>query len=207
MSQANPREEDEYIAVFQAFLEEHHKEDITSVLVADDPTGQYCVVVNVLELFDSNIEVSQKLLAAPNKMLPLFDGALAQAAVAIMQENATQISLSFKSHLHVRLSNLPICPELRRDKIPKTSDIGRFLALSGEMTGWDGVLGRWGGGEVGRGHHGLFDHPVLKQRLRALSIMSTTFVRNQMEKFVSVQTNRKTRTHLRRRAHFDRLNR
>lgn len=141
MSQANPREDDEYIAVFQAFLEEHHKEDITSVLVADDPTGQYCVVVNVLELFDSNIEVSQKLLAAPNKMLPLFDGALAQAAVAIMQENATQISLSFKSHLHVRLSNLPICPELRRDKIPKTSDIGRFLALSGEMTGWAGVLG------------------------------------------------------------------
>jgi len=133
MSQANGREGDECIAVFQAFLEEHHREDITSVLVADDPTGQYCVVVNALELFDSNIEVSQKLLAAPNKMLPLFDGALAQAAVSIMQENATQMSMSFKSHLHVRLSNLPICPELRRDKIPKTSDIGRFLALSGTV--------------------------------------------------------------------------
>lgn len=158
MTQANRREEDEYITIFQAFLEEHHKEDITSVLVADDPTGQYCVVVNVLELFDSNIEVSQKLLAAPNKMLPLFDGALAQAAVAIMQENATQISLSFKSHLHVRLSNLPICPELRRDKIPKTSDIGRFLALSGEMTGWAGVVGRLHVG--GGGNHGLFDHPA-----------------------------------------------
>ena len=133
MSQANRREEDEYIAVFQAFLAEHHKEDITSVLLANDPSCQYSVVVNALELFDSNIEVSQKLLAAPNKMLPLFDGALAQAAVTIMQENATQVSMSFKSHLHVRLSNLPICPELRRDKIPKTSDIGRFLAVSGEM--------------------------------------------------------------------------
>ena len=144
MSQANRREEDECVAVFQAFLEERHKEDITSVLVADDPTGQYCVVVNALELFDSNIEVSQKLLAAPNKMLPLFDGALAQAAVSIMQGNATQISMSFKSHLHVRLSNLPICPELRRDKIPKTSDIGRFLALSGEMTGWVGAVRREG---------------------------------------------------------------
>lgn len=147
MSQANRREEDEYIAVFQAFLEEHHREDITSVLLADDPSGQYCVVVNALELFDSIIEVSQKLLAAPNKMLPLFDGALAQAAVSIMQENATQISMSFKSHLHVRLSNLPICPELRRDKIPKTSDIGRFLAVSGEMTRWAvAVKGGSGGG-------------------------------------------------------------
>lgn len=132
MSQANRREEDACIAVFQAFLEEHHREDIASVLLAEDPSGQYSVVVNALELFDSNIEVSQKLLAAPNKMLPLFDGALAQAAVTIMQENATQVSMSFKAHLHVRLSNLPICPELRRDKIPKTSDIGRFLAVSGE---------------------------------------------------------------------------
>ncbi|KAL9967665.1 hypothetical protein ACROYT_G025945 [Oculina patagonica] len=133
MSQANRREEDECIAVFQAFLQEHHKEDITSALLADDPSCQYSVVVNALELFDSNIEVSQKLLAAPNRMLPLFDGALAQAAVTIMQESATQVSMSFKSHLHVRLSNLPICPELRRDKIPKTSDIGRFLAVSGTI--------------------------------------------------------------------------
>lgn len=156
MSQANRREEDEYIAVFQAFLEEHHREDITSVLLADDPSGQYCVVVNALELFDSNIEVSQKLLAAPNKMLPLFDGALAQAAVSIMQENATQISMSFKSHLHVRLSNLPICPELRRDKIPKTSDIGRFLAVSGEMTRWAVAVK----GGSGWGIRILFDPPT-----------------------------------------------
>ena len=148
MSQSNRLEEDEYMAVFQTFLQEHHREDITGILVAEDPTAQYCVVVNALELFDSNIEVSQKLLADPNKMLPLFDGALAQAAVSVMQENATQISMSFKSRLRVRLSNLPICPELRRDKIPKTSDIGRFLALSGEVTGWMGI----GGGGGGEGH-------------------------------------------------------
>lgn len=132
MSQTNCQEEDHHLAVFQAFLEEHHRDDISRVLHADDPSDQYCVVVNALELFDSNIEVSQKILAEPNKMLPLFDAALAQAAVTIMQENTTQVSMSFKSNLHVRLSNLPICPELRRDTIPKSSDIGRFLAVSGE---------------------------------------------------------------------------
>lgn len=187
MSQANGREGDECIAVFQAFLEEHHREDITSVLVADDPTGQYCVVVNALELFDSNIEVSQKLLAAPNKMLPLFDGALAQAAVSIMQENATQMSMSFKSHLHVRLSNLPICPELRRDKIPKTSDIGRFLALSGGVTGWSGAVG----------FHGLFYPPASPSPLsRVLSIMLKIPVGSQIERAVSVQSDRNTWKHL-----------
>ncbi|CAH3157264.1 unnamed protein product [Porites evermanni] len=133
MSQTNCQEEDHHLAVFQAFLEEHHRDDISKVLHADDPSDQYCVVVNALELFDSNIEVSQKILAEPNKMLPLFDAALAQAAVTIMQENATQVSMSFKSNLHVRLSNLPICPELRRDTIPKSSDIGRFLAVSGTV--------------------------------------------------------------------------
>ena len=125
-------QENNHLAVFQAFLQEHHCDDIARVLLAEDSSAQFCVVVNVLELFDSNIEVSQKLLAEPNKMLPLFDGALAQAAVTIMQENSTQVSMSFKSNLHVRLSNLPICPELRRDTIPKSSDIGRFLAVSGE---------------------------------------------------------------------------
>ena len=123
--------EDNYVAVFQAFLEKHHRDDIARILLSEDPSAQFSVVVNVLELFDSNIEVSQKLLAEPNKMLPLFDSALSQAAVTIMQENTTQVSMSFKSNLHVRLSNLPVCPELRRDKVPKSSDIGCFLAVSG----------------------------------------------------------------------------
>lgn len=125
--------EDNHVAVFQSFLEKHHRADIASVLLSDDPSAPFSVVVNALELFDSNIEVSQKLLAEPNKMLPLFDSALSQAAVTIMQENTTQTSMSFKSNLHVRLSNLPVCPELRRDKIPKSSDIGCFLAVSGTI--------------------------------------------------------------------------
>ncbi|XP_029187907.2 DNA helicase MCM9-like [Acropora millepora] len=125
--------EDNHVAVFQSFLEKHHRADIASVLLSDDPSAPFSVVVNALELFDSNIEVSQKLLAEPNKMLPLFDSALSQAAVTIMQENTTQVSMSFKSNLHVRLSNLPVCPELRRDKIPKSSDIGCFLAVSGTI--------------------------------------------------------------------------
>ena len=159
MSLANRQEEDDHLAVFQSFLEERHRDDLTRILLAQDPSEQYSVVVNALELFDSNIEVSQKLLAEPIKMLPLFDGALAQAAVTIMQENTTQVSLSFKSNLHVRLSNLPICPELRRDTVPKSSDVGRFLAVSGEIFKIWGCLGerieggsRGGGGvEAGRG--------------------------------------------------------
>ncbi|EDO42446.1 predicted protein [Nematostella vectensis] len=41
--------------------------------------------------------------------------------------------MSFKPNIHVRLSNLPICPELKRSTIPKSSDMGRFLAVSGTV--------------------------------------------------------------------------
>ena len=131
-SQVTQQDNDENIAVFQSFLEEHHKQDILNVLLHEDPSEHFAVVVNALELFDSNMDIGQALLADPTKMLPLFDGALAQAAVGAMQEHSTQLSLSFKPNLHVRLSNLPVCPELKRNTIPKSSDIGRFLAVSGK---------------------------------------------------------------------------
>ena len=38
-----------------------------------------------------------------------------------------------KSKTHVRLGNLPICPELTRTKLPRASDVGHFLSLSGTI--------------------------------------------------------------------------
>lgn len=38
---------------------------------------------------------------------------------------------TLKPHIHARVSNLPICPELTRTKIPQASDIGKFLCITG----------------------------------------------------------------------------
>ena len=124
-------DDEETIAVLQSFLEEHHIKDIRHILLQDDTSEHYSVEVNTLELFDSNNHVSQRVLAEPTKTMPLFDSALAQAAIAVMQNTETPTNMSFKSKLHVRLSNLPVCPELKRNTIPKSSDIGKFLAISG----------------------------------------------------------------------------
>jgi len=36
-----------------------------------------------------------------------------------------------KRHIHTRVTGLPVCPELTRDTLPKSSDVGCFLSISG----------------------------------------------------------------------------
>lgn len=133
-------DDDHTIAALQSFLEEHHLRDIRHILLQDDSSEHYALTVNTLELFDSNIHISQRLIAEPTKTLPLFDSALVQAALTVMQDTDTPNNMSFKPHLHIRLSNLPVCPELKRNNIPKSSDIGKFLSISGmisEIINWN----------------------------------------------------------------------
>ena len=37
-----------------------------------------------------------------------------------------------KDNVHARLSNLPLCAELTRDRVPLSIDVGRFLSFTGE---------------------------------------------------------------------------
>lgn len=50
------------------------------------------------------------------------------------------------SRVHMRLCSLPVCPELTRNRIPQTIDIGRLLAISGNKPstelGWL-ATGHW----------------------------------------------------------------
>ena len=118
--------------IFQEYLEEHHKDDIVRILLQDDSSKHFSVVVNTLEFIEStDDQVSHLLLAEPNLMLPLFDQSFKKALIAVMQRHESREFMVFKPNLHVRLSNLPICPELRRDVLPKSSDIRSFLAITG----------------------------------------------------------------------------
>ena len=36
----------------------------------------------------------------------------------------------FKPHVHARVTSLPVCPELTRDVLPRTRDVGSFLSVS-----------------------------------------------------------------------------
>ena len=126
-------EEAQCYDVFQSFLDEKHEREMVGILLYEDAEACYSVVVNSLELFDSNIEVSQLLVSNPRKILPVFHEALRNCLRSLYDEHRLGNSMKLKKNAFVRLSNLPTCPELTRNTIPKSSDIGRLLALNGKF--------------------------------------------------------------------------
>ena len=119
------------IVVFQRFLEERHQKELVEILLHNDASACYSLVVNSLELFDSDLIVSQLLVTNPRKVLPVFHCALRNALRSLVHNHSQSQSMRLKKNAFIRLSNLPTCPELTRHTVPRSSDIGRFVAVTG----------------------------------------------------------------------------
>ncbi|NXW64073.1 MCM9 helicase, partial [Eurystomus gularis] len=119
--------------VFEAYVLEHHRDDILGILREADEEAHYPVVVDALTLFEANMEIGEYFNAFPSEVLPIFDSALRRAALAALQAAAAPPQLSVKQNLHARVSGLPVCPELTREHIPKTRDVGHFLSVTGTV--------------------------------------------------------------------------
>ena len=134
MAQENLNDEEtQCYVVFQSFLDDKYEREMVGILLYEDVDACYSVVVNSLELFDINIDVSQKLVCNPKKLLPIFHQALKECLRLIYEEHRLAGSMKLKKNVFVRLCNLPTCPELTRDTIPRSSDIGRLLAFTGKF--------------------------------------------------------------------------
>ncbi|KAJ1152232.1 hypothetical protein NDU88_005009 [Pleurodeles waltl] len=79
------------------------------------------------------MEIGEYLNAFPNEVLPVFDNALRRAAMSILQSASQREDMIMKQNLHARIANLLVCPELTREHIPKTNDVGRFLSVTGTV--------------------------------------------------------------------------
>ncbi|XP_068794248.1 DNA helicase MCM9 [Struthio camelus] len=119
--------------VFESYVLEHHKDDILNILKEDDDEAHYPVVVDALTLFETNMEIGEYFNAFPSEVLPVFDNALRRAAASALQAAAEAPRLGVKPNLHARISGLPVCPELTREHIPKTRDVGHFLSVTGTV--------------------------------------------------------------------------
>ncbi|XP_073672839.1 DNA helicase MCM9 [Garra rufa] len=119
---------------FETYVTEHHKNDILQIFQEASEDAHYPVVVNAMTLFEDNMEVGECFNAFPSQVLPIFDNALHRAAQTISQSSSSlQESFKLKHNLHVRISGLPMCPELTRDHIPKARDVGHFLSVTGTV--------------------------------------------------------------------------
>ncbi|XP_075001835.1 DNA helicase MCM9 [Calonectris borealis] len=119
--------------VFESYVLEHHRDDILGILREADDEAHYPVIVDALTLFETNMEIGEYFNAFPSEVLPIFDSALRRAALAALQAAAAPPQLSVKQNLHARVSGLPVCPELTREHIPKTRDVGHFLSVTGTV--------------------------------------------------------------------------
>ncbi|KAM9297521.1 LOW QUALITY PROTEIN: DNA helicase MCM9 [Morus bassanus] len=119
--------------VFESYVLEHHRDDILGILGEANDEAHYPVVVDALTLFETNMEVGEYFNAFPSEVLPIFDSALRRAALAALQAATAPPQLSMKQNLHARVSGLPVCPELTREHIPKTRDVGHFLSVTGTV--------------------------------------------------------------------------
>ncbi|NWT29150.1 MCM9 helicase, partial [Cardinalis cardinalis] len=119
--------------VFESYVLEHHRDEILAILREADEQAHYPVVVDALTLFETNMEIGEFFNSFPSAVLPIFDSALRRAALAALQESAEPAQLSLKQNLHARVSGLPVCPELTREHIPKSKDVGHFLSVTGTV--------------------------------------------------------------------------
>nr|XP_025858204.1 DNA helicase MCM9 isoform X2 [Vulpes vulpes] len=119
--------------VFESYVSEYHKNDILLILKERDEDAHYPVVVNAMTLFETNMEIGEYFNAFPNEVLTVFDSALRRSALTILQSLSQPEGASMKQNLHARISGLPVCPELVREHIPKTKDVGHFLSVTGTV--------------------------------------------------------------------------
>ncbi|XP_077994349.1 uncharacterized protein LOC144448073 [Glandiceps talaboti] len=122
-----------WIEIFKSYLQEQHVNDIVNILLEEDDTAHYAVNIDVMTLFESNMETSDLLLSQPLNLLPIFDSAIRSVTMATYKDHPQKIEMRLKTNLHARLTNLPVCPELIRNTLPKTSDISKFLSITGTV--------------------------------------------------------------------------
>ncbi|XP_051020516.1 DNA helicase MCM9 isoform X6 [Acomys russatus] len=119
--------------VLESYVSEYHRNDILLILKERDEDAHYPVVVNAMTLFETNMEIGDYFTVFPNEVLTVFDSALRRSALAILQSLPEPQGFSMKQNLHARISGLPVCPELVREHIPKTKDVGHFLSVTGTV--------------------------------------------------------------------------
>ncbi|XP_042611876.1 DNA helicase MCM9-like [Cyprinus carpio] len=119
---------------FETYVMENHKNDILQIFQEASEDAHYPVIVNAMTLFEDNMEVGECFNAFPSQVLPIFDNALHRVAQTISQSSSSPAGeFKLKHNLHVRISGLPMCPELTRDHIPKARDVGHFLSVTGTV--------------------------------------------------------------------------
>uniref|UniRef100_A0A3Q2XK49 DNA helicase MCM9 n=1 Tax=Hippocampus comes TaxID=109280 RepID=A0A3Q2XK49_HIPCM len=126
--------------MFEAYISEYHQDDMVKLLAASSDDSHRPVVINAMTLFEANMEIGDYFNAYPSDVLTIFDKVLHKTAMEL-SGNASVKRLDglrprqpqMNHTLHARITGLPVCPELTRDTIPRSRDVGHFLSVTGTV--------------------------------------------------------------------------
>ncbi|XP_070705310.1 DNA helicase MCM9 [Pempheris klunzingeri] len=126
--------------VFESYLMEHHQGDLLQLITDPDEETHRPVVVNAMTLFEANMEVGDYFNAYPNDILALFDKVLQKTAMELSENTSSEHfggrrtkEQRLRHTPHTRITGLPVCPELTRETIPRSRDVGHFLSVTGTV--------------------------------------------------------------------------
>ncbi|XP_046559638.1 LOW QUALITY PROTEIN: DNA helicase MCM9-like [Haliotis rubra] len=119
--------------ILQSYSLAFHQRELQEILFEDEDEDHFSVSVDALSLFESNTTVCEVLLASPLKLLSLFDETLVIVQETVKSEHEAQHRMTVKQNIHARVMGLPVCPELTRTTLPRTSDVGSFLSVTGTV--------------------------------------------------------------------------
>lgn len=120
--------------VFESYLTQHHQEDMLQLLAETSEETHRPVSVNAMTLFEANMEVADYLNAYPSDVLTIFDKVLRRTALKFSEKAFPKESnQDMRCFPHTRITGLPLCPEMTRDVIPRSRDVGRFLSVTGTV--------------------------------------------------------------------------
>lgn len=113
------------------YIRENHTARLEEILKSTDKLEHYPVTISCSHLHDFNSSLAEAVLAQPGQVLPLMDQVLLEIEADILSSRPVSNFLTLKENVHARFCNVMYCPELVRDKLPKTADVGRFLSITG----------------------------------------------------------------------------
>ncbi|XP_077567726.1 DNA helicase MCM9 isoform X2 [Stigmatopora nigra] len=123
--------------MFEAYIAEYHHRDILQLIAADGDDSHQPVVINAMTLFEANMEIGDYFNDYPNDVLNIFDKVLEKTAKELAKKATVKhldgLCPRVKNTLHARITGLPVCPELTRDTIPRSRDVGHFLSVTGTV--------------------------------------------------------------------------
>ncbi|XP_071789182.1 uncharacterized protein [Asterias amurensis] len=129
----NSEQTEEHTVIFQSYVIDQHRDDLVEILLQEDDGTHYPVIIDAMTLFESNMDLSDLVLNHPEHTLSAFNTGLRRAVMSLYRNHTQKEEMTLKVNLHARVTGLPVCPELIRETLPRNSDIGQFLSVSGTV--------------------------------------------------------------------------